>query len=83
MKNFIEHYCGTPLPSSSLPLPSAPSARPHYEKSTLSSELGYDSAGGKIGRSSDGLKKKRSKKVLKNSPRRSRKLKRSSKKKRN
>jgi uncharacterized coiled-coil DUF342 family protein len=86
MKNFIQSYCNTTLPPArppTRPPPPPPSARPHYEKSTLSSELGYDPAGGKKGRSSDGLKKNKSKKVLKHSPRRSRKLKRSSKKKRN
>jgi len=77
MKNFIEHYCDTDLPRpSTRPRPSAHSAIPRYAESTESSILGYDAAGGKKGRSSDGLKKKRSKKV-------SRKLKRSSKKKRN
>jgi len=89
IKNFIEDYCDIELPRdrSSIPIPlprpsDIPLPIPRYRKPTESSKLGYDAAGGKMGRSYDGSKK-RSKKVLKKSPRRSRKLKRSSKKKRN
>lgn len=88
IKNFIEQYCETELPRdrSSIPLPHPSDAPlplpiPSYRKPTESSVVRKDPAGGKIGRSYDGSKKKRSKKVLKNSPRRSRKLKRSYKKK--
>jgi len=88
IRDLINNNCETEVPRDrrSIPRPSDPPPPPQTSSRFLNpteSSKTTKTGGGKMGRSSDGLKKKRSKKVLKNSPRRSRKLKRSSKKKRN